>query len=336
MCVPSGITLGSTATTPQPTGSPLAVRPGQRVGRGRHRQRAPASRSARRGRRGRRRDGRRARDELRRDARRAAWAWASICAICSAFRSRCCLQVGDVGARARPARRPSALRRRLLRADRRREPRGARREGARGRVDPRLRVAELREHVSFTDVTWSRLSSSTSASSSDLAPKMISSALVLAVVEEQPDRATRGAVCETRAPLSATLQLGREPRPARAAARSAWRSSCASRRPRRARLRVERVQAQHGRALARGERRVLGLERCARGAATAAAPHRRRPGARARRGRNGNAEEPPPRRVCLPKHGRNPTSGRPEKLRRAASSRACSTRAQGLLPSVPG
>jgi len=28
MCVPSGITEGSTATTPQPTGSPVAVLPG--------------------------------------------------------------------------------------------------------------------------------------------------------------------------------------------------------------------------------------------------------------------------------------------------------------------
>ena len=82
---------------------------------------------------------------------------------------------------------------------------------------------------------------------------------------------------------------------------------------------VQGIEREQSRALLRDERGVLRLQRRARRSGP------RRPGPADRRkdenagSRDGNAKRPPPRRMCLPKHGENPTR-LPEKARRAACS----------------
>ena len=168
--------------------------------------------------------------ELLRSATPAACAWDSICAICSAFSSRRCRRSAMYALALGPRRRERA-RRRGLRPRRGGEPGGARGRARAtcGRSAPSRRAAASSTSW-LVEVTRSRLSSPSSASSSDVAPRMISSVLVSPWSKSSRIRdASR--CCETRAPLDRHLHLGRERRPARGAAgrpaARAARAACA-------------------------------------------------------------------------------------------------------------
>ena len=323
MCVPSGITLGSTATTPQPTGIPVAVLPGQRVRGRRDGQRPAAGRASMAiGSPSGAVAGDAPRRQLLSSACSAAATCDSIAAICCAFSSSRVPRARRRTPGALRARAGERARRRGLRARRGCEPRRARARASRGAVD-RAPCASLScvEHVLVDrgDVLEAveldeRLVERLRAED-DLERAR------RPVVVEQPER-DASCCCETRAPPVASARS----RPSVACSRRSASRPAALRAARarlRRELRVERVQAQHGeRALDASV--AFSACNCADGSrdrTISAPPTAGR--ARTQEAAAADAEQPPPRRVCLPKHGRNPSSE--PKNREKQHSRAGST-----------